>query len=75
MFNTIKTFLTVFAFSAAVTVNQDLALDFFPGHGHGHNPGHSGPVSAPELDASGSLAVLALLVSVGLVLFNRSRNR
>lgn len=74
MFNTLKTFLTVFAFSAAVTVNHALALDFFPGHGGG-NPGHSGPVSAPELDASGSLAVLALLVSVGLVLFNRSRNR
>jgi hypothetical protein len=59
--------------SVAVSVDQAFAMawPWFPGKDHGH----SGPAAAPELDGPGGIAAIAFLVSVALVLFNRSRNR
>lgn len=80
MFNKTMTRFTALALSAMITVNQAFAMGWFPGGGDGGHGGGGGggpgqSTGVPELDASGGIAVLALLVSVALVLFNRSRNR
>lgn len=81
MFNKTTTRLTALALSAMITADQAFAMAWFPGggdgggHGGGHGSGPGTSTGVPELDASGGIAVLALLVSVALVLFNRSRNR
>ncbi len=71
---TFTTRAAAFLFCVAVTVDQAMAMSWlFPS-----KPGPSGPsspIAAPELDGAGAIAVFALVVSVALVLYNRSRNQ
>lgn len=64
-----KTRVTALVLSAALSVNQALAFSSPPA-----DSGTSGG-GAPELDGPGGIAAIAFIVSVALVLFNRSRNR
>jgi hypothetical protein len=74
MISKIVTRATAFAFGAAVSANQVFAMGYWPGEtGGGHGDG--GTVAAPELDGPGGIAAIVLLVTVAIVLFNRSRNR
>lgn len=63
-----KTRVAALATSAILVTDQAFAMAWPPSTGGGSS-------GVPELDASGGIAVIALLVSVALVLFNRSRNR
>lgn len=68
---------TAYALTSMVgaTLWIDQALAWNPGRGGGHGGGGHGPSAAPELDGTGALAVFALLASVAVVLFNRTRNK
>jgi len=70
MTSKLKTCVTALFLSA---VALDQALAFFK-----VTPADSGsaagPVGTPELDGPGGLAAIALLVSIAVVLFNRSRS-
>jgi hypothetical protein len=72
MMSKFTTKLTAIALSVALSVDQALAMGWFPGDG---GNGSGSPSGAPELDGPGGLAVIGVIVSVALVLFNRSKNR
>jgi hypothetical protein len=72
MINHFKAKLMAIALSAVLSVDQAFAMGWLP-----HDPKDRGgsPSAAPELDGPGGIAAIAVIVSVALVLFNRSRNR
>ncbi|MBN8912212.1 MAG: hypothetical protein J0H65_09190 [Rhizobiales bacterium] len=75
MISKFKMYALTWMVTAALTIDQALAFasPWKPGPG-GPGPGH-GPAAAPELDGTGAIAVFALLASIAVVLFNRTRNK
>lgn len=70
--NNFTTKLMTFAFGIAVSLDQALAMGWLLPS----NPGSGGgATAAPELDGPGGIAAIAVIVSVALVLYNRSKNR
>lgn len=74
MFNHLKTKLMAIALSAALSVNHAFAMGWLLPHGPKDGGGGS-PSVAPELDGPGGIAAIAVIVSIALVLYNRSKNR
>jgi hypothetical protein len=69
MLNNFMTKLTVITLGLALSVHEALAMGWIDDGGSGS------PGSAPELDGAGSIAVIGVIVSVALVLYNRSKHR
>lgn len=71
MLNNFMTKLTVITLGVALSVHEALAMGWLPDGGDGG--GSAG--AAPELDGPGGIAVIGVIVSVALVLYNRSKHR
>jgi hypothetical protein len=72
MLHKFMTKLTVVTLGVALSVHEALAMGWLPDGGDGG--GGSGG-AAPELDGPGGIAVIGVIVSVALVLYNRSKSR
>jgi hypothetical protein len=68
---------TTTAFLWCCTASQVLAFASSggAGKGFGGGGGHSGGASAPEIDGPAGIAALAVLVSAGLIAYNRYRKK
>ena len=75
MISKFKTQAVALMASAAFTIDKAFAMAQPWNPGNGHNPPPGNTPSAPELDGTGAIAAFALLVSIALVLINRSRNK
>lgn len=73
MLNKFMTKLTVITLGMALSVHEALAMGWLPDGGNGGGGGSAG--AAPELDGPGGIAVIGVIVSVALVLYNRSKSR
>ena len=68
-----KIAVTALAFWCCTTASA-FAMGWFGGAGSGlGGGGGGGSNSAPEIDGPGGIAAIALLVSVGLIAYNRFR--
>ena len=59
-----------------ITVGEAFAFGWSGGAGKGiGGSGTGGSHAAPEIDGPGGVAAIALLVSVGIIAYNRYRNK
>ncbi len=64
---------TIFLWCCAVS--QALAQGRGHAYGHTKGGGNGGGASAPEIDGPAGLAAIAVLVSAGLIAYNRYRKK
>ncbi|MBN8911433.1 MAG: hypothetical protein J0H65_05105 [Rhizobiales bacterium] len=74
MFAKLKVCAFALLVHAAISIDQAFAMAW-PWKPDNGNPGNGGASPAPELDGAGALAVFALLASIAIVIFNRTRNK
>jgi hypothetical protein len=70
----LKTVANAF-FVSMCAASQAMAMGNPGGGGHGFGGGGGGAASAPEFDGPGGVAAIALLVSAGIIAYNRYRKK
>jgi hypothetical protein len=62
------------AFGQTGIIPQSNICNILPFLCGGHGGGGGGGTAVPEIDGPGGVAAIALLVSIGMVLYNRARS-